>query len=160
MSVSVTFYIDSHVGENRPYSLSPRTVMWYLSADAPFWQLSVHHQINGIHNWGVFSFYVVLKVTFDIGLHVGGVRAGGRAGERWRHDQIFWHRWVSNFYSGRAPPRTPEVPYKFNSKKKQCSFIACLKRSYNVCVIWRLDFIHANLLHPGCFQKFLTLVCF
>ena len=35
----------------------------------------------------------------------------------------------------RAPPRAPEVRYKFSSKKKQFGFIACLKRSYNVCVI-------------------------
>ena len=35
----------------------------------------------------------------------------------------------------RAPPRAPEVRYKFSSKKKQFGFIACLKRSYNVCLI-------------------------
>ena len=44
------------------------------SADAWFWQLSIHRDTNGLYNWKAsVNICARSNVTFDIGLHVVGV---------------------------------------------------------------------------------------
>ena len=65
-----------YVGQNDWFLIyACKIVMWHLSADVWFGQLSIHPHMDGLHNWQTkVNIWARSNVTLDVCLHVVSVR--------------------------------------------------------------------------------------